>query len=160
MGRLPDGWSQNGAGQAQVVSLLPGLLQKMLGRKQAKPDFVFTDRGPGYYHSATGNIDPTYFKALHDQGFKPWAGEHGKWQPPDIADWLPHETAVAWIRKYAKRHPIKWSDSLSKNKDMLKKQLADAVEHCNTQYDVEGLCKSVPKRLKALVGKEGGRLKW
>ena len=36
-----------------------------------------------------------YKEALLENGFTPFAGDEGKWQPPDIPDVLLHETVVA-----------------------------------------------------------------
>ena len=99
---MPPGWAQNGDGQAQMVSLLPGILDHVMGEDCRHPDVLFTDRGPGFYHPSTGTICPEYVAALQAHGFKAWAGDHSKWQPPDLADILLHETAVAWVRKYSK----------------------------------------------------------
>ena len=53
---MPEGWVQNGAGQAQLVSRLPGILDKMLGRNADKPDVVFTDRGLDFTTPRRGRL--------------------------------------------------------------------------------------------------------
>ena len=155
---LPDGWSQ-WDGQAAVVSMLPRILKKMLGKDATHPEYIFTDRGPGYYHPSSGTISSDYLAALDKHGFKPWAGEHSKWQPPDLPDVLLHETAVSWIRKYLKQHPVKLVQSVEENTRRVTAVLGDACEHINTYYEVDNLCHSLPDRLKALVDKQGERLK-
>ena len=42
---MPDGWRQNGEGQAYMVSLLPSILRSMLGATCKMPDVLFTYRG-------------------------------------------------------------------------------------------------------------------
>ena len=158
---MPPGWTQNGDGQAQMVSLLPGILNHMLGEQSGHPTVVFTDRGPGFYHPSTGTICPEYVGALEAHGFKAWAGDHGMWQPPDLADILLHETAVAWVRKYLKHHPLPLAhQAQEKNTRALKRTLEAAVEHINTFYEVEELCRSLPKRLRLLKEQGGERLKY
>ena len=72
-----------------------------------------------------------------------------------------HETAVAWVRKYFKNHPLPVADQAQeKNTRALKRTMADAVDHINTFYQVEDLCMSFPKRLKLLVAEDGERLKY
>ena len=72
-----------------------------------------------------------------------------------------HETAVAWVRKYFKNHPLPVAyQAQEKNTRALKMTMADAVDHINTFYDVEDLCMSLPKRLKLLVDEDGERLKY
>ena len=156
---LPDGWSQ-WDGQTVVVPKLPGILKKMLGRDATYPDYVFTDRGPGYYHPSSGTINPGYFAALKEHGFTPWAGEHSKWQPPDLPDVLLHETAVSWVRKYLKQHPVKLMPSMDENIRRVTSVLQEACLHINTHYEVDDLCNSLPDRLNLLKEKEGERLKY
>ena len=158
---MPPGWTQNGDGQAQLVSLLPAILRRMLGDQSFIPDVVFTDRGPGFFHPSTGTICPEYVGSLEAHGFKAWAGDHSKWQPPDLADLLLHETAVAWVRKYLKHHPLPLAhQAQEKNTRALKRTLEAAVDHINTFYAVDDLCRSLPKRLKLLVDEKGERLKY
>jgi hypothetical protein len=91
---LPEGWSQ-WDGQAVVVAMLPGIFKKMLGRDATYPDHVFTDRGPGYYHPSSGTINAEYLASLAEKGITPWAGEHSKWQPPDLPD-VVAATCLTW----------------------------------------------------------------
>ena len=143
-----------------MVPKLPGILKKMLGRDATYPDYVFTDRGPGYYHPSSGTINAGYFAALKEHGFTPWAGEHSKWQPPDLPDVFLHETAVSWIRKYLKQHPVKLMPSMDENIRRVTSVLQEACLHINTHYEVDDLCNSLPDRLNLLKLKEGERLKY
>lgn len=136
---MGQGWKQDGEGQGQMVKELPKVLRKMLGTKVDHPKVLFTDRGPGFYHPASGNICTEYHEAVTEHGFKTWAGENSKWQPPDIADLLLHETAVAWVRKYLKQHPVKIGKDMGKNIEGLVEKLKEAEEHINTFYEVEDL---------------------
>ena len=137
-------WQQGSRGQAQMVVKLPIVLKKMLGADASAPDVVFTDRGPGFYHPSTGNICAEYQQALQEHGFRPWAGEQSKWQPPDIPDLLLHETAVAWVRKFMRQHPVKLGTNMGKNISNLVDKLKEAENHINTYYEVEDEMVSSP----------------
>ena len=73
---------------------------------------------------------------------------------------LLHETAVSWVRKYLKQHPVKLVTSMDENIRRVKALLQEACEHINTYYEVDDLCNSLPDRLALLVEKEGERLKY
>lgn len=140
-------WEQNGAGQAKMVALLPKVLKKMCGRSaEALPETVFSDRGPGFYHPSQGTINPHYAAALSEHGFTPWAGDHALWQPGDIPDLLLHETAVSWVRKFLRQHPVKIGENMARNISNLEEKLQEAVDHINTYYEVEDTCVCVGKQ--------------
>ena len=130
-------WHQDSAGQAQFVKKLPKIMKKMHKGDDNLPSVVFTDRGPGFYHPSTGSICPDYQAALAECGLSAWAGDHSKWQPPDIADVLLHETSVAWIRKFMRQHPVKITSNLAQNISNLEAKLQKAQQHINSQYEVE-----------------------
>lgn len=155
---MPRGWVQNGAGQAEMVKSLPGIVAKMCKNTGVKPTIACTDRGPGFFHARTGDICPEYAAALEQHGLKPWAGENALHQPADIPDVLLHETAVAWIRSYLRHHPVRIGANMDTNRANLVEALKSAAQYCNDWYDVEGLCHAFPKRMKQLVEREGGRL--
>lgn len=136
---LGKGWHQDAEGQAQVVAELPGIVRKMAGQGNPTPTTLFTDRGPGFYHPTTGNICREYHEALEEQGYTAWAGESSKWQPSDIPDILLHETAVAWVRKFLRQHPIKLGTDMERNITKLEGKLKEAEEHINEHYEVEDL---------------------
>ena len=157
---MPTGWRQTGEGMAYMVSLLPGILKTMLGESEKLPGVLFTDRGPGFYHSSSGSICPDYAYALDAHGFKSWAGDNSKWQPPDIPDILLHETAVSWVRNYLRKQPFKLASTPSGSAHRLSVVLREAAWHINEHYEVGQLCLALPKRLKELVATEGDRLKY
>ena len=95
-------------------------------------------------------------------GFKPWAGTNCKTgphaQPPDIADWLPHETAISWLRagliKSMATVPVAWEETPQE----FERRLHGVVKSINSHFDVHGLCREVPERLDDLILREGDRL--
>ena len=96
-----------------MINELPALLRKLLGYPPSLPRTIFTDRGPGFYQASSGTIVAAYKEALAENGFKAFAGGEAKWQPPDLPDVLLHETAVAWVRGFFKKRPLKVKEKVS-----------------------------------------------
>ena len=145
--RLPvlgEEWTQNGEGMARMVAKLPALLDSVVAG-EAKPRVIFTDRGPGFYQGSQGTIVLKYKGALAKHGFRSFAGEDAKWQPPDIADSLPHETVAAWVRKYFRSHPVKWIADQPKNRANFVASLKECEKHINRKYNVKSLCHCFPR---------------
>ena len=93
--------------------------------------------------------------------FKPWAGANSRIgaraQPPDIADVLLHETAIAGLRELIlKSTPVKlWEETAARFAACLQ----EAVDHANGEHRLPDLCREIPQRLDALVKVyEGDRL--
>ena len=63
-------WKENGEGQALFIRRLRGILLRMLGQESPLPVVCFTDRGPGFYAGANGNIVKKYQEALTEEGFR------------------------------------------------------------------------------------------
>ena len=157
---MDDSWEQTGAGMAQLVAKLPAVLNKMLGADTPKPRTIMSDRGPGFYQASRGVIVDAYAAALKEQGFRTFAGEDAKWQPPDLADLFMHETVAAWIRRYFKKNPVRRRPDLEENKQAVVAALAQCAKHINEEYEVSELCKSMPRRVDELLLAQGGRLKY
>ena len=100
-------WAQTGAGIAELVASLPALLKAKLRHEKSLPKIIVSDRGPGFYQASSGTIVAAYKGALDENGFETFAGDEAKWQPPDIPDVLIHETVVAWVRSFFRKHPFK-----------------------------------------------------
>ena len=145
-------------GMRQFVSRLPEMLDQMLGHETAKPRTIFSDRGPGFYHRALGTITGEYETACREHNFRPLAGNNSKQgphaQPPDIADVLLHETAIAWMRPLLfKTRPSKpWEET----PQQFATRIHDAVAYVNANYEVSRLCKEFPDRLMALATETHG----
>ena len=156
---MGDGWEQNSQGMSQFVDRVPSVLRIMCGAGETMPHVIASDRGPGFYQSSTGHICKDYAEALKKHHLRPFATEDASHQPPDIPDVLPHETAVAWIRAYLKKHPFSRSGSLDAQEAALRRLLAECTEHINTNHEVKRLCQCFPTRLQKLVDSGGHRLK-
>ena len=67
-----------------------------------------------------------------------------------------HETAVGWIRQRQKVTTPReaWTETV----EQFGQRMREIVAYCNEHYDVEGLCKELPKRLQELVDNGGCRL--
>ena len=104
-----------------------------------------------------------YSAAVTRQGFQLWTGPNSKQgphkQPPDVADCLLHETAIAWVkhREFVTRAGFRapWEETPVK----FSRRLQTCVAYANENYDASGLCKEFPDRLRALIKAKGGRLK-
>ena len=155
---MPDTWQQTGEGMAELVARLPKILDRMLGPNVAKPRVIISDRGPGLYHASTGGIVQVYAAALKRYGFRPFAGEDASWQPPDLADLFMHETVAGWARKIFKKRPLLKVNNLQRNYDNFVDALQECEDHINENYDVDGLCRSLPSRLAELKKVKGDRL--
>ena len=156
---MPKGWRQSGPGVAQFVEQLEDKLREMLGPAERLPRTICSDRGPGLYQNGSGYIVEAYRKAANEAGFHTLAGNDASTQPPDMADFWPHETAVSWIRAFMKKHPLKKGVGLDQMEKDFQATMKEAVRHVNTNYNVDGLCRSFPTRFSELVAAKGGRLK-
>ena len=157
---MPDEWEQTGNGIAQFVAKLPAILNNMLGPATPKPRTIMSDRGPGFYQPSRGVIVDAYAAALNTHGFRPFAGDDAKWQPPDLADLLMHETVAAWVRNYFKKNPVRKQRDLNLSKAAVVAALAACGRYINQEYDVKELCSSMPRRLDELARAQGDRLKY
>ena len=152
-------WEQTGHGMAKFIKKLPGILRKMCGANSV-PRYVFSDRGPGFFHASSGAIVDAYMDALQQNKLKPFAGEDASWQPSDLADLFMHETVAAWVRKYFQSNPLCKTADLKKNWRSFDKGIKDCEKHINKSHDVHGLCRAMPMRLRQLRDSGGDRLRY
>ena len=157
---MPNDWEQTGYGMAEFVDELQALLKGGLAGNKKLPTIMVTDRGPGLYQAASGTIVAAYKEALSENGFKPFAGDEAKWQPPDVPDVLLHETVVAWVRAFFKKHPFKSVSNVRDNQKLFAKLLKQCESHINANYEVAALCKSFPRRIVELIASRGDRLRY
>ena len=155
---MPTDWKQTGYGMAEFVDELPALLKGGLTENKALPKVIVTGRGPGLCQAASGTIVPAYKEALSENGFRPFAGDEAKWQPPDVPDVLLHETVVAWHRAFFKKHPFKIVSNVRDNQKIFAKLFNQREAHINAHYEGTALCKHVPRRIIELVAARGDRL--
>ena len=83
-------------------------------------------------------------------------GRDAECQPGRSGDLWLHETSMSWIRERMKRsQPVEpWTES----EEDLGKRLKAAAGYCTANYDVEGLCKGLPQRIRDIIEAKGGRL--
>ena len=93
-----------------------------------------------------------------ENGFRPFAGDEAKWQPPDLPDVLLHETVVAWVRAFFKKHPFRTVANVRENQKVFARLLKQCEAHINANYEVSALCKAFPKRIAKLIASRGDRL--
>ena len=157
---MPSDWEQTGHGMAEFVQELPCVLKGGLADNKKLPKTIVTDRGPGFYQASSGTIVAAYKEALFEHGFQPFAGVEAKWQPPDIPDVLLHETVVAWVRAFFKKHPFKSVSNVRDNQKVFAKLLKQCEARINSNFDVSALCRSFPRRVRELLAAKGDRLKY
>ena len=114
------------------------------------------DRGRGFYHIPTGKITSSYEAALKEHGFKNLMGNDASKQPGHMQELMLHETTVAWMRTLLTETTPKkcWTESREEYTARLKR----CADFINKNYDVEGLCKGLPQRIKGIIKAEGGRI--
>ena len=154
---LPEGWEVDGAGMAEAVERLPGVLRRMLGEDALLPRVLFTDRGTGMY-AANGYIIKDFANAVSAAGFRTYFGNNAKKQSPDMGDLLLHETAVSWFRSKMRREKpavLPWEETRAQ----WKVRAAKCVKAINKEYDVAGLCREFPARLLECQDREGDRIR-
>ena len=125
-------------------------------RGDDQPSVLFTDKGRGFYATRGSKITDVYKKALSDNSLQAYYGNDASEQPGNLQDVLLHETAVAWIRNREKvvRTARPWLETTEE----FATRLRGICQYINEHYNVEGLCRSFPKRLQALVDAEGDRI--
>ena len=69
-----------------------------------------------------------------------------------------HETVVAWVRCYFRKHPFQKSGTLDENVDSFKAMLKDCERHLNT-FAVSDLCHAWPRRIKRILDAKGDRVR-
>ena len=154
---MPHDWELDGAGLAQFVERLPGLLRRMFGPLARLPRTVFTDRGTGMY-SPGGLIVGRFEAAIKESGMRTFWGPDAAMQSPDMSDLLLHETAVALFRKGMRSEKpcvAPWQETQAQWTE----RAARVVDWMNTSCDLTALCHEFPQRLVAVRDAEGDRLK-
>ena len=99
-----------------------------------------------------------YRKAVASAGLRLYTGPDAAGQPPDLADFLLHETAIAIFKKNLwKARPKKkpWEETW----EMFRHRGAGVVKEANKKANFKLLCCEYKTRLEMLVAKRGDRLK-
>lgn len=153
---LPDSFpGETEAGAALMVAKVRAALNIRFQGSTA-PRHLFTDRGNGFYVAGSGKITAGYRAALQEHGLTAFFRDDAGVQPGTLQEMMLHETAVAWVRaRLAKTVPRQaWAEPVAAYCARLK----GAATYINDNYDVVGLCGSLPARLKALRACGGDRL--
>ena len=98
-----------------------------------------------------------YKAALELHGLQAFQGSNAAQQPGKLSDMLLHETVAAWIRLKLSRtlQARPWEESPKQLITRLKRVAA----RINQEYNVDVLCKGLPKRVQLLLQRGGGKLK-
>ena len=139
----------------ELVSKLPGILNARFPTTEP-PKVVMTDRGPAFYHTATGRITREYKASLRAHGLRPLMGDNASKQSGDAQEVMLHETAVALLRRRltltVPRKP--WLET----RDAYGARLKDQAAFINVRYNLEGLSKEFPLRLQKVIDHDAGRI--
>ena len=140
-------------GMPEFVEKLKRAVSLRFPNEASQPKIVFVDRGEGFYKS-NGKMTEEFARELRRHALKAFHGEDAECQPGRSGDLWLHETSVSWIRERMKRsQPIEpWAES----EEDLGKRLKAAAGYCTANYDVEGLCKEFPERMRSLVEETKG----
>ena len=112
--------------------------------------------GAGFYNAGTGGITHEFKAALADHGLRAFMGDDASQQPGSLWEMMLHETAVSWIRRGLTwtLPPRPWEETPTE----FARRLRAVVEDINARHRVEGLCRELPQRVRALHAAQGGRL--
>ena len=137
-----------------LAKVRAGLNVRFQGEKGLRT--IFLDRGAGFYNTGSGQITKEFKAALGKYNLKAFMRDDAAVQPGKLSELMLHETAVAWIRKLEARTIPKrpWEETA----EAFATRLKGIVAKINKEYDVEGLCRGLPKRIQKLYEKRGGKL--
>ena len=155
---LPDdfpGETQAGA-EVMVAKVRAGLNVRFQGDTATPPRVLFTDRGNGFYDSGSGAITDKYKAALRLHHLRAFFGDDASVQPGQLQEVMLHETAVSWMRvRLAQTLPRRcWEETL----EAYRARLKTCAAHINDTFDVAGLCRELPERVRELDRRQGERL--
>ena len=147
---------ETGAGAAALVEKVRVAVNMRFQGGAPQPKVIFVDRGKGFYTPATGKITRQFQAALEANNFTAFMGDNASKQPGNLQELMLHETAVSWLRtRLAESVPQRaWLET----RDAFAARLKQCCDKVNRDLDVDGLCKSFPKRIAKLRARKGDRL--
>ena len=139
------------------AAILVGHVRKAVDMRfpgRSKPKILFTDRGQGFFQMGRKIVNE-YKNALRENSLKAYYPDATA-QPGNLQEVMLHETAVSWIRYQEEQTRPKepWLESV----DDYASRLKGIAQNINKRYDVEQLCKDLPKRVKKVIEEEGDRI--
>ena len=138
---------------AQLVAKVRSVLNiRFQGRTQ--PTTFFTDKGCGFFH-VNGKITDDYKQALEDHKLKAYYPLKSD-QPGNLQEVLFHETVVSWVR--AREAVTLPKEPWKETPEEFAARFRDICRYINQEYDVNGVCKSFPRRVQMVVDAEGDRI--
>ncbi len=148
-----DGETEKGA--AQLVAKVRTSLNIRF-KTGTQPRTLFVDRGNGFWNPRSGQITAKFKAALREHGLKTFYGDDASVQPGSLQEVLLHETAVAWVRRREKvvRSPTPCEETVAE----FGTRLRQIAAYINANFDVEGLCRALPKRVQMVINSKGDRI--
>ena len=110
------------------------------------------------FESHRQKITRQYKAPLVEHNFEAMVGDDGLIQPGRLQEFMLHETFVSWMRTRLNTGVPKRPCEETRN--AYAARLKACCEDINRNLNLEDLCHEFPKRIKALVERRGGRLKW
>ena len=119
------------------------------------PTVIWTDRGGAFFHG-NGKITDEFKAALEENDLEHFWKDDASGQAGKLQEIHLHETAVSWIRyRLTESSPANaWKETRQQYTTRLKACCAEI----NRAYDVESLCRALPRRIEALIDSEGDRI--
>ena len=125
------------------------------GGSAPAPSVMWTDRGRRFFHG-NGSSTCEFKEALEENDFQAFWKDDASIQPGQLQEVHLHETAVSWIRYQLtlSTPTIAWKETREQYTSRLKACCAEI----NKAYDMDGLCRALPRRIEALIDSEGDRI--
>jgi len=146
---------ETGTGAAIVAAKVRTALNIRF-KGQAPPRTLFVDRGRGFWAANTGVITPEFKEGLKQNRLKTFYGDNAKVQPGSLQEVLLHETAVAWIRR--REGVTKGLAPWKETPEQFGERMRNICSYVNSNFDVDGLCRALPKRVQAVIDAKGDRI--
>ena len=154
---LPENFpGEEPEGARMVVQKVRAALNiRFQGGSVPAPSVMWTDRGRGFFHG-NGSSTCEFKEALEENDFQAFWKDDASIQPGQLQEVHLHETAVSWIRYQLtlSTPTIAWKETREQYTSRLKACCAEI----NKAYDVDGLCRALPRRIEALIDSEGDRI--
>ena len=122
-----------------------------------KSSVLFVDLGQGFFAARGGKITEPFRQALTEHALTTYNGDDAELQLGDLQEVMLHDTAMSWIRdREAATRPVEaWKETPSE----VASRLRAICKDINNTFDVEGLCRALPKGLQMLEVAECDKIK-
>ena len=154
---LPDNFpGEEPVGAPMLVQRVRAALNiRFQGGGLPAPTVMWTDRGKGFFHG-NGKITTEFQAALEENDLKHFWKDDAAIQPGQLQEVHLHETAVSWIRYQLTLSTP--NNAWKETREQYTSRLKACCAEINKSYDVDSLCRALPRRIEALIDSEGDRI--